>query len=69
MSMYEKTTYDRYKEQIEREIKECNSEANMYCTEADPKWRNSVNDALNEKWRLEQLLKFLEDNRKELDKR
>lgn len=68
MSMYDKTTYDRYKEQIEQEIKECESEANMYCTETEPKWVNSVRDALREKRRLELILKFIENNKNELDK-
>ena len=68
MSMYDRKTYERYKEQLEQEIKECISEANMYCTETEPKWVNSVRDALREKHRLELILKFIEDNKEELDK-
>lgn len=68
MSMYDEKTYERYKKQIEQEIKECISEANMYCMETEPKWVNSVRDALREKHRLELILKFIEDNKEELDK-
>lgn len=68
MSMYNETTYERYKKQIEEEIKECESEARCYWNDPDPKYVNAVNDALWEKSRLETLLKFIEDNKKELDK-
>lgn len=68
MSMYDEKTYERYKKQLEQEIKECISEANMYCMETEPKWVNSVRDALREKHRLELILKFIEDNKEELDK-
>ena len=68
MSMYDEKTYDRYKKQLEREIKECESDARCYWNDPDPKYVNAVNDALNEKYRLELILKFIEDNREELDR-
>ena len=62
------SVYERYKEQIEDEIKRCNQDIKDYRAETDPKWANAYYDAIDEKDKLEKLLKFLEENKEVLDK-
>ena len=62
------SVYERYKKQIEKEIKYCDSDIRDYRAETDPKWVNAYYAAIDEKGKLEMLLKFLEEHKEELDK-
>lgn len=62
------SVYERYKEQIEQEIKSCDIDIREYWANTDPKYVNALNQAFIDKYNLEIILKFLEENKEVLDK-